>query len=53
LERLGTTGVTIREVILTEAGEVVAQARVVTVRWDGAAYRPVPFSEAKRVRLTG
>jgi hypothetical protein len=35
------------------AAEAAAQARVVTVRWDGAAHQPVPFSEAKRARLTG
>lgn len=51
-ERLGRSSLTTRETILTEAGGR-PQARVVTVRCDGAAYRPVPFSEAKRARLTG
>jgi acyl-CoA thioester hydrolase len=51
-ERLGTTSVTTRETILTSAGEVVAQARVVTVRWDPAQHRPRPLTETERARLT-
>jgi acyl-CoA thioester hydrolase len=50
-ERLGRTSLTTRELILTAAGEVAAEARVVTVRWDPAARQPVPFSEAERGRL--
>ena len=50
-ERLGRTSLTTREMILTEAGEVAAEARVVTVRWDPAQRQPVPFSEAERTRL--
>ena len=50
-ERLGTTSLTTRETILTSAGQLAAQARVVTVRWDPGARRPVPFSEAERARL--
>ena len=53
VERLGTTSLTTRETIRTEAGEVAAQARVVTVRWDAGRHQPVPFSEAERARLTG
>ena len=34
VERLGTTSLTTRETVLTAAGEVAAEARVVTVRWD-------------------
>jgi acyl-CoA thioester hydrolase len=52
VERLGTTSLTTRETILTPAGEVAAEARVVTVRWDRKARKPVPFSEAERDRLT-
>ena len=52
VERLGTTSLTTRETILTPAGEVAAQARVVTVRWDAGQRKPVPFSEAERARLT-
>lgn len=53
VERLGTTSLTTRETILTASGEVAAQARVVTVRWDGEGHKPVPFTEAERGRLTG
>jgi acyl-CoA thioester hydrolase len=52
VESLGTTSLTTRETILTPAGEIAAQARVVTVRWDRRARKPVPFSEAERARLT-
>ena len=50
-ERLGTTSLTTRETILTPSGEVAAEARVVTVRWDPGQRRPVPFSETERTRL--
>ena len=50
-ERVGRTSLTTREAILTPAGEPVAQARVVTVRWDVEQRQPVPFSEAERSRL--
>ena len=51
VERLGTTSLTTRETIITSANEVVAEARVVTVRWDSGQRKPVPFSEAERARL--
>jgi acyl-CoA thioester hydrolase len=50
-ERLGTTSLTTRETILTPSGEVAAEARVVTVRWDPDRRQPVPFTEAERARL--
>lgn len=50
-ERLGTTSLTTRETILTPGGDVAAEARVVTVRWDPARRQPVPFSDAERTRL--
>jgi acyl-CoA thioester hydrolase len=50
-ERLGTTSLTTRETILATSGEVVAEARVVTVRWDPGQRKPVPFGEAERARL--
>ena len=50
-ERLGTTSLTTRETILTASGDVAAEARVVTVRWDPRQHEPVPFSEAERTRL--
>jgi acyl-CoA thioester hydrolase len=52
VEHLGTTSLTTRETILTPSEEIAAQARVVTVRWDRRARKPVPFSEAERARLT-
>ncbi len=51
VERLGTTSLTTRETILTASGQVAAEARVVTVRWDDAAHKPVPFSAAERLSL--
>jgi acyl-CoA thioester hydrolase len=51
VERLGTTSLTTRETILTSAREVAAEARVVSVRWDRRARKPVPFSEDERARL--
>jgi acyl-CoA thioester hydrolase len=50
-ERLGTTSLTTREMILTPSGQVAAKARVVTVRWDADQRKPVPFSEAERAQL--
>ena len=50
-ESLGTTSLTTRETILTASGEVAAEARVVTVRWDRGQRRPVPFTETERTRL--
>jgi acyl-CoA thioester hydrolase len=51
VERLGTTSLTTRETIRTPAGEIVAEARVVTVRWDADRRKPIPFSDAERARL--
>jgi acyl-CoA thioester hydrolase len=52
-ERLGTTSLTTRETLLTSSGEVAAQARVVTVRWDADGRKPVPFTDAERALLSG
>jgi acyl-CoA thioester hydrolase len=51
-ERLGTTSLTTRETVRTASGEIAAQARVVTVRWDAEQRRPVPFTAAERAQLT-
>jgi acyl-CoA thioester hydrolase len=51
VERLGTTSLTTRETILTSSAETAAEARVVTVRWDAARRKPVPFSQAERTQL--
>jgi acyl-CoA thioester hydrolase len=52
VERLGTTSLTTTETIRTASGEVVAEARVVSVRWDQVNRQPVAFSAAERERLT-
>ena len=52
VERLGTTSLTTHETVLTPAGEVVAEARVVTVRWDAEHGQPMPFTPAERASLT-
>lgn len=49
--QLGSTSLTTRETILTPSGDVAADARVVTVRWDADSHKPVPFTEAERARL--
>ncbi len=49
--RLGTTSLTTRETILTPSKEVVAEARVVTVRWDAGHRKSIPFSEDERTQL--
>ena len=51
-ERLGTTSLTTRETVHIPSGEVAAEARVVTVRWDPGNRQPIPFSETERSRLT-
>jgi acyl-CoA thioester hydrolase len=51
VDRLGTTSLTTRETILIPSGDVAAEARVVTVRWDASEHKPVPFSEAERAKL--
>ena len=50
-ERLGTTSLTTHETIITPSGELAAEARVVTVRWDPVLHKPSPFTEAERARL--
>jgi acyl-CoA thioester hydrolase len=52
VERLGTTSLMTTETIRTASGEVVAEARVVSVRWDQVNRQPVAFSAAERERLT-
>jgi|ERR1700722_3558964 len=52
VQRLGRTSLTTLETIRRENGEVAAEARVVTVRWDGERRSSTPFSDAERARLT-
>ena len=51
VEGLGTTSLTTRETIFIPSGEVAAEARVVTVRWDADQRKPVPFTETERTQL--
>lgn len=51
VERVGTTSLTTRETLRTAAGEVAAEARVITVRWDQSVRAAVPFSDEQRARL--
>ena len=51
VERVGTTSLVTRETIIGPSGEVVAEARVITVRWDEDRRAPVPFSDTERERL--
>lgn len=51
VERVGTTSLTTRETIVGPSGQVVATARVITVRWDAGRSEPVPFGEVERARL--
>lgn len=52
VESVGRTSLTTRETILLTSGEVAAEARVTTVRWDPDRHKPVPFSEPERHLLT-
>ncbi len=52
VERLGTTSLTTSETLRTAAGEIAAEARVVTVRWDPDSRAAVPFSDEQRAGLT-
>jgi acyl-CoA thioester hydrolase len=52
VERLGTTSLTTREILLKADGEVAAEARVTTLRWDQDARAAVPFSDEHRARLS-
>ena len=51
VERVGTTSLTTREAIVTPAGAVAAEARVVTVLWDADARKPMAFVADERTRL--
>jgi acyl-CoA thioester hydrolase len=51
VERVGTTSLTTHETITNAAGELVAEARVVTLRWHTAARKPIPFSPEHRAQM--
>jgi acyl-CoA thioesterase FadM len=48
---MGTTSLTTRETLRTAEGEVAAEARVITVRWDQDLRAAAPFSDEERARL--
>jgi acyl-CoA thioester hydrolase len=51
VERLGTTSLTTLETLRTAQGDLAAEARVITVRWDQDVRTAVPFSDEQRGRL--
>lgn len=51
MERLGTTSLTTRETLQGADGEVAAEARVTTVRWDQDARAALRFTDGQRARL--
>lgn len=51
VEQLGTTSLTTRETLRTADGEMAAEARVITVRWDQESHAAVSFSDEQRARL--
>jgi acyl-CoA thioester hydrolase len=51
VEQVGTTSLTTREQLHSAAGEVIAEARVITVRWDAELHKPIPFTASERARL--
>jgi len=53
VERVGTTSLTTRETILKASNELIAEARVITLRWDNDERKPIPFSPEQRARLEG
>jgi acyl-CoA thioesterase FadM len=50
-ERVGTTSLVTRERILSASNEVIAEARVITLRWDASKRKPMAFSADERARL--
>jgi acyl-CoA thioester hydrolase len=53
VERVGTTSLITRETIVNAASELVAEARVVTLRWNAEERRPTPFDPDHRAQLEG
>ena len=51
VERLGTTSLTTRETLRTADGQLAAEARVITVRWNQNQRAVVPFGADERARL--
>jgi acyl-CoA thioester hydrolase len=51
VERVGTKSLTTSETIFRPGGEIAAQARVVTVRWDPVSRSAAPFAAGERAGL--
>ena len=51
LEKIGRTSITSTYEILTESGELIANARTVLVAYDYARAEPVPITDEVRARL--
>ena len=51
LEKIGRTSITSTYEILTESGELIANARTVLVAYDYARAEPVPIADEVRARL--
>jgi acyl-CoA thioester hydrolase len=51
VEQMGTTSLTTRETLRRADGEIAAEARVTTVRWNQDLRAAVPFSDEERARL--
>jgi acyl-CoA thioester hydrolase len=52
VQELGRTKMVTNEEIIGPNGTVVASARVITVRWDEQARKPIPLTDAERELLT-
>ncbi|HEX5188031.1 MAG TPA: thioesterase family protein [Streptosporangiaceae bacterium] len=53
VERVGTTSLITRETIVNATGDLIAEARVVTLRWDTDGRRPIRFDADHRTQLEG
>ena len=51
LEKIGRTSITSTYEILTESGELIANARTVLVAYDYTTSKPVPITDDVRARL--
>lgn len=52
VEELGRSKMVTREDLIGPAGTLIAAARVITVRWDEHARKPIPLTESEREVLT-
>jgi acyl-CoA thioester hydrolase len=52
VEELGRSKIVTREEVIGPGGTLVAAARLITVRWDEHARKPVALTDSERVALT-